>query len=185
MPSLNEYQKKMVEKYHYLINKFINDYKTITLSEHYDLLAIALCESAMQYDEDKGAFIPFACMKMKTAIIMDNRKRNTQKRGKKYKTLPLDEPLTNNSESLSLAEIQDKFFSQAVMNRISFEDDIINKITFEEYLKTLASKDKTIIDGLLANKNQNNIAHKIGCTQSYVCQRKKRLKKMWINFNNV
>ena len=64
---------------------------------------------------------------------------------------------------------------------ISFEDDIINKITFEEYLKTLASKDKTIIDGLLANKNQNNIAHKIGCTQSYVCQRKKRLKKMWIN----
>ena len=42
MPSLNEYQKKMVEKYHYLINKFINDYKTITLSEHYDLLAIAL-----------------------------------------------------------------------------------------------------------------------------------------------
>ena len=168
MPSLNEYQKKMVEKYHYLINKFINDYKTITLSEHYDLLAIALCESVIQYDEDKGAFIPFA-----RALVADNN------------VLLLDEPLTNNKESLSLAEIQDKFFSQAVMNRISFEDDIINKITFEEYLKTLAPKDKTIIDGLLANENQNNIAHKIGCTQSYVCQRKKRLKKMWINFNNV
>lgn len=188
MIGLTKSQQELVENNHCLISKFAYKHRDcVDLSEHYDILAIALCEAAQTYEKDKGKFAPFVYMKMKSAMAMENRKQNTKKRGKGYQTLPLDNPayknISDSEKSFTLAEIQDNFFSQAIMNRISFEDDIVNKIAFENYIDSLEEEQRIIVKELLKNKKQEDIAHKIGCSRQKIGYQKTLLRKKWDNFN--
>lgn len=60
---LNDKQRKLVEDNHSLIYWYAGKYK-VPIEEYYDVLAMALCYAAYNYDESKGAFSTLAIKTM-------------------------------------------------------------------------------------------------------------------------
>jgi len=76
---LTKEQAELVTKHHSLIYWYINMYH-LEVSEWYDLLAIELCYTAMNYDAEKGAFSSYFKKRANWKRAKEYRKSQTQKR---------------------------------------------------------------------------------------------------------
>jgi RNA polymerase sigma factor (sigma-70 family) len=141
-------QQKLVEQNHNLIYWYINMHH-LEISEWYDLLAIELCYTAMNYDAEKGAFSTYFKKRANWKRAKEYRKASTQKRS--FQGVTYIEGLHN------------------VENQTSIEDIIeIQDWIGEDITDVLLHKSRGF--------NQSEIGDILGVSQTHVSKTLKRLK---------
>ena len=76
---LNDKQQKLVENNHNLIYYYAHEHN-ISIDDHYDVLALALCKAAYNYNSKKGSFSTFAIKCMKNEVLQVYEKSLAKKR---------------------------------------------------------------------------------------------------------
>ena len=69
---LNDEQRKLVADNHKLIYFYAHKHN-VDVDEYYDLLALALCQAAYNYDKTKGAFSTIAIRTMELKMLNEYR----------------------------------------------------------------------------------------------------------------
>lgn len=152
---LTEEQAEVVEKNHSLIYWYAK-LTHLNLDEWYDLLAIELCYSVMQYDPAKGALSSFFKLKADGMVYKEWRKSQTQKR----------------------CHGETEYYDSVISGEDSLETSF-----FEHYGTITGSEDEKIIKLRYDGYTQQEIADMLNVSQSYISIALKRLKNEYRKIN--
>ena len=146
---LTEEQKLMVEQNHNLIYWYIS-LSNLDIDEWYDLLAIELCYAVQKYDPERGSLGNYFKLRADDMVYKEYRKRLTQKR--KMSEVQLNENLESDE----------------------FVDDLESELDNMDWVN---DENREILKLRLQGFSQNEIAEKIGLSQSFVSKELKRIKE--------
>lgn len=156
MDKLTEEQVKMVEGNHNLIYWYLNK-RGLEYSEYYDLLAIVLCETAVNYLVEKGSFSTYFKIRADSAINKEVRKLYAQKRIHCESVTTIDENYNFINPELE-RDIHDPYNNLCFKELLNGEYGEVLKLVYEGYTQTY-------------------IAKKLNITQSEVSRILKRIRK--------
>lgn len=159
-------QQKLVEENHNLIYSFARTY-SLDLEMWYDILALALCRAAINFDANKAKFSTYFYTSAMSAMRHEFRKGQAQKRKAWNSRVSLEE-----------------YISADVMLEERLYDDTINittQIEMSDFLHSLVGIDKQIVCLRLQGLKQKVIAQELGISQSAVSNRLKVLKHDYIS----
>ena len=146
MKKLNEKQKKLVEENYGLMGKFCKLHN-IKFEDYSDILSIALCESALLYDETKECikFTTYAFRLMKNRWINEYKKNNfKQSKIPQEKIVYGDSYLNDDAE---LGSLFDNIASTDNIEEIVIFKDMIYQLKSGK--KFLTERQKEMLDCLL------------------------------------
>ena len=169
---ITEEQKRLVTDNHNLIYSFLTKYN-LTIEEHYGLAAIGLCKAGLTYNGDKSKFSTYAYTCMFNHVMAELRKENSFKRIPTQQIVYYQAEVKNDDGEIT-----------SFMNFIPSGDDIegetLSKISFQEYVEELNSRDKRIVGLFADGYMQREISDIVGCSQSQVSKVKRRLEQCLI-----
>lgn len=162
---LNDKQRKLVEDNHSLIYFYAKKYK-VPIEEYYDVLAMALCYAAYNYDESKGAFSTLAIktmyFKMQHEFVYNT----------KQSQVPIDKIIHYENTY----QMEDMITSHDSPERITIGKFSYND-TWNNILNlTKNEKHKNILRYRLQGLTVQEIAKKIGITHQNVSCTLRKLK---------
>lgn len=159
---LTEEQKKLVEQNYNLIYGFCKLHK-IDKDEYSDILSLALCESAMRYDNKKKlAFSTY------TYFLMSNRMKNMHRAKKRY-ILNTPEDKDNFIEK-NYDDINDLFDTISSVNDIDeIENFVMYKCILEDIRNkaNLSDKQKQVLNYLLLGLTNKEMHLALNCSLRY------------------
>lgn len=150
MEKLTNEQSKLVEDNEKLIPWFCHKYH-LNIEEWYGTLAIVLCQSAKEYDENKGAFSTYFAMRAFSKMSKEFHRSKAQRNYHKDEVL-LDEVAQSHND------IIDVDMDITIADWIAKDDSGILKLKYDGY-------------------TQSEIAETIGKSQKYVSMKLKELRK--------
>lgn len=168
MQKLTQIQKQLVEKNHNLIYGFAHKYK-LKVDEYYDILALALCQAAMQYCKDKSQFPTFAYICMTNAI------RNYIKSENKN-VIPLIYLDADYTDSTSDDE---NLLNVITNNNLQLDIEVEGKQISQILFSMLSDKEKQIVIDRVNGLSEKQIAIKMGCTHQNIHDWIKRIRAKW------
>lgn len=179
--NINREQQKIVEDNHNLIYSFARSYK-VDLYEYYDVLAIGLCEAALVFDTNKGfQFSTLAYQCMKNEMRMIKRKEDTQRTIPEHLVCSLQDTIYISDSDGDETTLEETIVKDIFPNP---EKSVVNSIMYREFYNShLNNRERTIVNLLLKNKTQNEIADLISLTQPTVCRIIKGIKNKWTQYN--
>jgi RNA polymerase sigma factor (sigma-70 family) len=143
---LNDKQQKLVESNHNLIYYYAHEHD-ISIDDYYDVLALALCKAAYNYNHKKGAFSTFAMKCMKNELLQIYEKASAKKRIPSDKMSHYDNLWEiNNFDNIDFST-ESNVISKEVTNHV------ISKIS-----KLLNNNEKNVLFLLLHGYKINEIA---------------------------
>lgn len=162
---LTKEQQKLVEDNHSLIYFYAKKYK-VSIEDYYDVLALALCYAASNYNPKKGAFSTLA-IKTMNFKMMSEFAYNT-----KQSQIPIDkityyENPRNLENTIPLNESPERI----VVDRISYNDKLNNILNL-----TNNEKHKNILKYRLQGLTCKEIGKKVNITHQNVSMTLKKLK---------
>lgn len=160
---LTDSQRKMVEENYGLIQGFCTLHG-INKNKYSDILSLALCESAMRYDETKGiSFSSYAYRIMNNRMINEYRKEHAKTR------IPSDMIVSVNSIDTekygNISSLYETIASAENVEEIAMYKYIINDMRTNE--KFLTEKQKITLDCLILGLSIKESHYVINCTLRY------------------
>jgi RNA polymerase sigma factor (sigma-70 family) len=152
----------------------------LNLDEFYDILAIALCQAALNFDSFQGfTFYTYVNTAMLNSVRIYEREKHLGRVIPEGLITSLNEPVseddkTTGAELLSL-----------IPDPTTPRDHIVDYISLCEFLKNLSEQEKQLVKALLANKKEVAIAMETGVSQPSINRAKKRLRKKWEYYHNA
>ena len=166
---LTDEQKKLVEDNHNLIYFTIHKYN-LDIEEYYDILALALCRAAINYDINKGTtFSTYAISAMKGAFLQEIRKSKAQRRS--GTCISINDVVYDNNGDDSSITLEDMLtngldvFDESILLDFTKLNDKLRRILWLSY----------------CGYTQKEIADIIGITQAQVSRDLKKAKKLLEN----
>lgn len=148
---LTDEQKKLVEDNHNLIYWYTSN-RGLNLDDYYDLLAIELCNTVVNYDDSKGSLSNY--FKLRSDWVISRHYRSIK--AKKRDTILVD--LTENH------------------NSVDDTDDIVDKLNFLDWMDSV---DSEVLKLKYKGYSQVEIAEIMKVSPSRVSKIMKRLKKVF------
>ena len=156
---MTEAQKELVVKNHALIFGCLKKYN-MSEEEGYGLAAIGLCEAALKYNKEIGAFSTYAYRVMGNKIMEEFRK---SRRSFNFR---------HNTVSYYSQTAGDKECSFEFIETLGDETNVeflaVNRVFIEDIVKILSSKEKEILKMQAVGFSQNEIAEHLGISQPSV-----------------
>lgn len=165
MEKLTKEQQDFVEKNHNLIYSFMN-MKKISEDEYYDLLAIALCNAVMSYDETKGSFSTFAYRCMNNCII-----RNYKYKKRKIR-IPESEIIPYNGEEYD----EENPCYVVSLNQFYIDDYITGDIVAEEIMGIFDDRERRIVELILDGYDVKYISKEMEYSTAYIYSLLKKIR---------
>lgn len=166
-------QQKLVENNHRLIYEFIKIHN-LSVSEHYDLLAISLCKAAIGY-KNTYAFSTYAFKIMRNDLWMEYRDKNALKRIPDYLVTSYNESVDFKEKDMN--DKNNKYEYTAILKSYhNTEEEAVFKITFDEYMKAISPRDRTIIAMAIEGYNYQRIADSVGVSRTLVTRIVNKMK---------
>lgn len=160
---LTDEQRKLVEENYNLIYGFCNLHK-INKDEYSDILSLALCESAMRFDETKG--ITFASY---TYRLMSNRMKNEEEYLYAKFRIPKELIISENNVDKNKYEDVESLFD-IIASADNVEDLVVCKCMLED-IKTqenlLSDNQKRVLDYLLYGLNTKEMQLALNISYRY------------------
>lgn len=163
----------MVDDNHNLIYGLAHK-KRLNLDDCYGILALALCNAALHFDENKGKFSTFAYTYMINAI--KNYKKSVYSKDK-ISMISLDADYTSNEDNES-----GELFNVIICDNLQPDLEIEDKESCVMLMNTLNEKEKQVVNYKMNGLSEKTIAEKMGCSQQNINVRIKRIRKKWNNF---
>lgn len=166
---MTEIQKKLVEENHNTIYDYIHRYLNHDIDTYYDILAIALCKAAISFDESKCIkFITYCYVVFDNEIRFTNRKKSAKIRRAEEYNISLDSSIKD-EEDITLLDI--------VHSNYHLEDVTIILQLIRKILSSYSMRDRHIIVSILAGDIQNDIANRVGISQSMISRIYRRFQE--------
>ena len=176
---LSPEQQQLVVDNHNLIYWFAYKHH-LNLDEFYDILAIALCQAALNFDSSQGfAFSTYVNTAMLNSVRIYEREKHLGRVIPEGLIVSLNEPISEDDKTTG-AELL-SLIPDPTMPR----DHIVDYISLCEFLKNLSEQEKQLVKALLANKKEVAIAMETGVSQPSINRAKKRLRKKWEYYHNA
>lgn len=142
-------------------------------------LMMELCKAAYRYDASKGTqFSTYAvsCIKSKIRTIKAKRglwsATRQFKKGQEmyvgFEVTSLNRKIDGNDEELELMDI-------IPSTETPMEDQVLARIEIDRFAESLTGNDKTIIEMRMQGYTYQEIADKIGISETHACRRVKKL----------
>lgn len=160
---LTEEQRKLAEENHNLIYKYMGN-NDLDFSEWYDLLAIALCRAAYNYDYKSSQFSTFAFNSFKMAYLTEIRNQNTRLKRTNGSVLSLNTEY-NDDDDCSGYCLQD-----IIADDLNLEESTCNKFYIDNIFSVLNKKEIYIISELSNNKTLAEIGRDLGLSKERIRQ---------------
>lgn len=162
---LKDEQKRLVEDHHNLIYYMIHKCK-LPEEEYYDILAIALCKAAINYDETKGEFSTIACNYMLNAIRTNCQFEKCVKRSAIVYSL-------NNMDSLGYDKDysfcnQQILFYDPIDLKVEVEKEAVSNVYIENILESIPDKKKRILQMRMEGFTFEEISNEYGVTHQAI-----------------
>lgn len=172
---LSNEQAKLVEDNHNLIYSFLLS-NGFSMEDYYDIAAIALCETALNYDPSKGSFSTYAYHNMLMRVLNEKRKNSAQCRIPECNIFSYDKEISEAGE-------HELTFLDVLADSCNVEAEVITNIAFRKYLSGLnKDRDKRILIMLRDGYKQTEICKVVGCSQPHVSRIR---NKMYDYFKNL
>ena len=159
---LTKEQKNLVEKNHNLIYYVLLKHE-LSINEHYDIAAIALCNAAKKYNEKRGSFTNFAVHCIEMQLRCEHRKATNKKRLANVGTVSMDADMTGDGCNIGL------FIGKSYM-----DDDLI----LVDVRSVLDEQQMTIFDYLLLGYTQCEIAKILNISQPVVSRKITKMRQI-------
>lgn len=167
---LTDTQRELASQNHNLIYAFAHK-KNISVDEYYDVLAIGLCKAAKGYVEGKYKFSTYAF------VCMSNELNSHWRSANKKSAVPSNAVL---SYDVQLDDDANGFMNSLI--EYNTYDELLCDMSFNEFMKTLNSNEKFIIDSLIKGMTAKDISDKMDCTRQNVYSYMSRLYKNAVKF---
>lgn len=168
---LDEKQKKLVEKNHNLIYKFIV-LRNLDEEELYDLLAISLCKAALLYKSDLGytfATYAFKCMGNDYFNYIRDLTREFR--------IPLKYLIS--FEDFSDLDDSDLDYLRVLEDKKAFDNSIIE---LKDFINLLSDMQRKVFYGLMYGYNENELARFFKCSRQNINLVKKEIGKKYLKY---
>lgn len=169
---MTEKAKALVENNHNLIYYYLNKRK-MDIDEWYDILAIALCNAAISFDDSISNFSTYAMKCLNRAVCTELRVREYAKRKLNKEARSYDEKLTNDFHNK-----KDETVQSILPSHLNTEEEAITNITFLKCYNNLNGRDKKIISLLIEGYNMKEIGKILNITNEAVRLRKNKFRKL-------
>ena len=166
---LNDEQRSFVETNHNLIYSFLNTYN-LDVEMHYDLAAIGLCKAGATYNDSLRKFSTYAYQCMWNVVFTYIRRQRMKKRIPEQSIVYYQNELNDKSG--------DSYeFLNFIASSVNVEDEVLNKVIFEDVVKGLNDKERKILKLLASGFTQSHIGSIVGCSQAEVSRVKNKIRK--------
>lgn len=161
---LNECQRQLVEKNHNLIYSFARKNK-LDLDEWYDVLALALCRTALFFDATRGKFSTLFYLTANNFVLQIYRRQNAAKRVPMSVCQSL-EAITAENDNGSVLTVSDTVvdFDSNFDEYLEIQD-VLNRV-----LDNLSDRNRDIFNAVLDGDTQMEIAKRFGIGQPTVAR---------------
>ena len=159
---LNEEQKNLVEKNHNLIYYVLLKHE-LSINEHYDIAAIALCNAAKKYNEKRGSFTTFAVHCIEMQLRCEHRKATNKKRSTSAGTVSMDADMTGDGCNIGL-----------FIGKSYIDDDLI----LMDVRSLLNEQQRTIFEYLLLGYTQCEIAKILNISQPVISRKITKIRQI-------
>ena len=166
MSTITPEQQKLVENNHRLIYEFIKIHN-LSVSEHYDLLAIGY--------KNTYAFSTYAFKIMRNDLWMEYRDKNALKRIPDYLVTSYNESVDFKEKDMNSKDTKSEY-TEILKSYHDTEEEAIFKITFDEYMKAISYRDRTIIAMAIEGYNYQRIADSVGVSRTLVTRIVNKMK---------
>ncbi len=170
---MTDHQKSIAEANHNLIYSFLQKYH-LSFEDWYDLAAIGLCKAAMTFKEDVSQFSTYAYRCMFTAVFSEKRKETQVSTIPENQIVYYDAVFNTENDGDSMS------FLETMPSRDDVEGDVVAKVIFEEFNRTLKPYERAIFRLFQGGYKQREIGRIVGCSQAQVSRIKKKLEKYLI-----
>lgn len=162
-------QQLLVTQHHNLIYSIIRKMH-VTIDDYYDVAAIGLCEAAIKYQEEKGAFTTFAWNVMKNKIKdVLFQERNKWSRDTFF--IPLDLVVAEDDTEITVED--------SLTDDISAEDLAIFKLLKETIMRRLSGPEQMVLIGAMNGYTNVEMASRLNVSKARITQIKKNIKKKY------
>lgn len=158
---LNDEQRRLVEDNHNLIYGFIHK-RGLNVDNWYDIIAIELCKTIMDYNPDRGAMSTYFYMRCDSKVKNMYRRSNAKKR-------------THNG----IVNLEEKEYTQ-----IDTMNHRVEELKEQKLLQDLLEDNPENAEMLLLlyeGYTQYEVADMIGMSQAQVSRRLKKIKRRFID----
>lgn len=157
---LTEEQRKLVEDNHDLIYEYANE-NNISIDEYYDVLAIALCDAAIDIYKEKSNYRSFKDLAYDYMWIC----------------------MTDANYYDMKWEDSVKFIDEAIdYSDYDISELAIDKMSAEKFLNSLSKNEKYIVECLAYGMNSYQISGTMDCTYQSINECINRLKKKAVKY---
>ena len=167
-------QQKLVEDNHNLIYWFMNR-RGLYTDEYYDLIAIALCRAAQDFNESKGtAFTTYAAKCMEHELY-------------DYWTMISRKKIVPPEMILSMSQTVKQSYGEKTLDELMGDENAITTIDpthvdVEQFVNGLKPKYRTVTLYLMGGYGTSDVAKFMGCTVSRVNKIRGMVGKEWNRF---
>lgn len=185
---LTDDQRQLVAENHNLIYSFLHQHKLPVDDDNYSLAAIGLCKAACCYNPEKGAFSTIAYYGMYSEICHYNTLANYDKRKIAKYTEYYDFSSYDLEEDFASTwgKKQEIYKATSIINHASknneFEDDCLQRITYQNFIDSLADKQKEVAKLYEIGFGSSEIAEILGCVPSNITYYKNQIKNKYLQF---
>ena len=187
MERLTDGQREFAEKNYMLVLKYMQE-KNLPIwysdmyngEDWYGVICIAFCKAVATYKEDLGySFSTYAyfCMDNARKLVLRNASLKKSIPADQIMSLDMDTSKDRNGSKEDVGTLSDLIGSK------SFEDDVITKQDFREFLLQLSQSELRILSMVMAGLKQKNIAEALGISQSYVSRMIKGIRTEWDKYS--
>lgn len=164
--------KELVTENHNLIFHFLNK-RNMSMEEWYDVLAIALCNAAETFDENKSKFATYALKCMSYAVCKELQLQEHLNRKINKTTYSYEEKIKGELFNRDDATVQ-----SILPNTFNTEIEAITNVIFLDCYNQLCNRDREIISMLADGYNMKEIGRKFGITSEAVRLIKIKFRQM-------
>lgn len=164
--------KKLVTENHNLIFYFLNK-RNMSVEEWYDILAIALCNAAETFDENKSKFATYASKCMSYAVCKELQLQEHSNRKINKNTWSYEEKIKGELYNRDDATVQ-----SILPNIFNTESEAITNVVFLDCYNQLCERDKKIVSMLANGYNMKEIGRRFDITSEAVRLIKIKFRQM-------
>ena len=165
---LTNEQQKLVSDNYGLIYKYIID-NNIDEEEYYDILCIGICKAAKAFNKNKGRFSTLAFRCMENEI-------NSYKRKQIKQSVIPESLIVSYDSTIKTIDGCDMRISDFIADD-SFDITMFDNSSMIKFADSLSKNEKIIVNLLLGDMNQTDIAKVIGCKKQNVGYHIKKIRE--------
>lgn len=175
---LNEEQRELAAQNHNLIYSFAHSHY-LDLEEFYDILAIALCIAAREFDPNRGCkFSSYAYRVMTVAVCKYFRDINAASRIPIGSIRSINEEIVNHEGAKTeLIEVLEGDFFTTYIDETT--------VHVQRFLETLNVNEKYIVFGLLNGYREQDLARYLHYTRANISRIKVAIARKYLLYNRL